>query len=70
MKAILWLGTLSADVVVMSSQLFLHMMTLLWAKLLEYWSLLKTCTRYYWTKLLTAFRKKEKEEKKMPGLWG
>lgn len=67
MQAVVWLGTLSADVVVMSTQLFLHMLTLLWAKLLEYWILLKTCTRYYWTKLLATFRKTEKEEKKIPG---
>ncbi|XP_066976225.1 dnaJ homolog dnj-5 isoform X4 [Macrobrachium rosenbergii] len=67
MQVVVWLGTLSADVVVMSTQLFLHMMTLLWAKLLEYWSLCKTCTRYYWTKLISTFKKTEKEEKKIPG---
>ncbi|XP_071539041.1 uncharacterized protein [Panulirus ornatus] len=66
-QAVVWLGTLAADVVVMSSRLFLHLMTLMWAKILEYWVNLKITVCQYWTRLTTAFLKNDKEEKKLPG---
>ncbi|KAK7073015.1 Cleavage inducing molecular chaperone [Halocaridina rubra] len=67
MQAVVWLLTLSADVVYMSTQLFLHMMAVLWAKLLSYWGLFKSYSRYCWSKIVALFRKTDKEERKIPG---
>lgn len=66
-QAVVWLGTLAADVVVMSSRLFLHLVTLMWARILDYWITMKITACHYWTRLTTAFLKNDKEEKKIPG---
>ncbi|KAG7177957.1 DnaJ subfamily C member 14-like [Homarus americanus] len=66
-QAVVWLGTLAADVVVMSSRLFLHLMTVIWARFLEYWHTVKISVRHYWARLTSTFWKNDKEEKKIPG---
>nr|XP_045621067.1 probable serine/threonine-protein kinase DDB_G0282963 isoform X1 [Procambarus clarkii] len=66
-QAAVWLGTLATDVVVMSSRLFVHLMMLMLARFLEYWTSVKTTAYYYWSKLTSAVWKNNKEEKKIPG---
>ncbi|XP_045101597.1 putative uncharacterized protein DDB_G0277255 isoform X2 [Portunus trituberculatus] len=66
-RVMVWLGTLTVDVVVMSSRLLLHLMVVTWARLLEYWTAAGLTLQYYWIKLTGLFSKREKEEKKLPG---
>lgn len=66
-RAMVWLGNLTIDVVVMSSRLFLHLLVVVWARLTEYWTTAGHTLRHYWTRLTGLFSKKEKEEKKLPG---
>ncbi|XP_069999250.1 dnaJ homolog dnj-5 isoform X1 [Penaeus vannamei] len=67
LQAVLWLGTLSADVMVMSSRLSLHLMTVVWARLKETWAWLMLNGRYYWTKWTNVFWNSDKEHIKMSG---
>ena len=66
-RVMVWLGTLTVDVVVMSSRLLLHLMVVAWARLLEYWTAAGLTLQHYWIKLTGLFSKREKEEKKIPG---
>lgn len=66
-RAMVWLGNLTIDVVVMSSRLFLHLLVVVWARLLEYWTAAGLALQHYWMKFTGLFSKKEKEEKKLPG---
>lgn len=66
-RVMVWLGTLTVDVVVMSSRLLLHLMVVGWARLLEYWTAAGLILHYYWARLTGLFSKREKEEKKLPG---
>ncbi|KAG0713854.1 DnaJ subfamily C member 14 [Chionoecetes opilio] len=66
-RVMVWLGTLTVDVVVMSSRLFLHLLVVTWARLLEYWSVAGLTLQHYWTRLTGLFSKREREEKKLPG---
>lgn len=66
-RVMVWLGTLTVDVVVMSSRLLLHLLVVAWARLLEYWTVAGLTIQHYWTRLIGLFSKKEKEEKKLPG---
>ncbi|XP_053632222.2 uncharacterized protein [Cherax quadricarinatus] len=65
-QAVVWLGNLATDVVVMSSRLFLHLIMLMWVRFLEYWVTIKNTARHYWSRFST-FWKSNKEEKKIPG---
>lgn len=67
LQAVLWLGTLSADVMVMSSRLSLHLMTVVWARLKETWAWLMLNGRYYWTKWINCFWNSDKEHIRMSG---
>ena len=67
MQAVMWLGTLATDVVVMSWRLGLHLFSVGWAKFIETWIAIKHNVRFYWSKWTTTYWNSKKEEKKMSG---
>ena len=66
-RVMVWLATLTVDVVVMSSRLLMHLMVVSWARLLDYWSATGLTLQHYWIRLTGLFSKREKEDKKLPG---